>query len=294
MHGATLDRTGPDQRDLDHQVVEPPRLQPRQGADLRPALHLEHPDRVGAAEHVVDTGLLLGHGVQRPALAYPLGGQVEGVLDGGQDAQAEEVELHQPHPGAAVLVPLQHRPVVHPAALDRAHLADRPLGQHHAAGMDAQMPRRLEQLLGQLDHRGRDSMIISAVAVDHLGVGVELLGPGILLAGGIAERLRHVPDRRLGPVADHVRHLCGIAPAVALVDLLDHLLAAVGVEVDVDVGLLLPGGRQEPLERQVVEDRVDCGHSKYVADHRVGRRSPALAENSSSRAYLTMSCTIRK
>ena len=110
-------------------------------------------------------------------------------------------------------------------------------------------------------------------------VGVDLLAPGVLLAGGVAQRLGHVPDRRLGPVADHVGHLGGVAPAVAAVDLLDHLLAAVGVEVDVDVGLLLPGGGQEPLEGQLELDRVHRGDAEHVADHRVGRRAPALAED---------------
>ena len=68
-------------------------------------------------------------------------------------------------------------------------------------------------------------------------------------------------------------------PAVALVDPLDHLLAPVGVEVDVDVGLLVAVLGDEPLERQPVEDRVDRGDAERVADRRAGRRSPALAED---------------
>ena len=198
------------------------------------------------------------------------------VLHRAEDPQAEEVELDQPHPGAAVLVPLQHRAGVHPAALDRAHLAHRPLGQHHPAGVDAQVPRRTQQLVGELDHRCRDVVLV----LHRDGPpGVDLLGPRVLLADGVAERLGHVPDRRLGSVADHVGHLGGVAPAVPAVDLLDHLLAPVGVEVDVDVRLLVAGRGQEPLERQVVDDRVDGGDVEHVADHRVGRRSPALAED---------------
>ena len=276
MHRPTLDRAGPDQRDLDHQVVELPRLQPGQGADLGPALHLEHPDRVGPAEHVVHPGLLLGQRLQRPGLAEPGGHEIQRVLHRAEDPQPQEVELDQPHPGAAVLVPLQHRAGVHPPALDRAHLAHRSLGQHHPAGVDAQVPRRPQQLVGELDHRRRDVVLV----LHRDGApGVDLLGPGVLLTDGVAERLGHVADRRLGPVADHVGHLRGVAPAVPAVDLLDHLLASVGVEVDVDVGLFVTGRGQEPLERQTVEDRVDGGDVEHVADHRVGRRSPALAED---------------
>ena len=137
------------------------------------------------------------------------------------------------------------------------------------------MPGRLEQLVGQVDDRLRHVV----VGVGDRGVDVELLAPGVLLTGGVAESLGHVPDRRLRPVADHVGHLGGVAPAVTLVDLLDHLLATVGVEVDVDVRLLLPGRGQEPLEGQVEHDRVHRGDLEHVADHRVGRRAPALAED---------------
>jgi hypothetical protein len=54
VHHAALDRPGPHDRHLDHQVVETPRLEPGQHRHLRPALDLEHADRVGAADHLVD------------------------------------------------------------------------------------------------------------------------------------------------------------------------------------------------------------------------------------------------
>ena len=57
MHRSALDRPGSDQRDLDHQVVEHPRLQPGQGGHLRTGLHLEHPDGVGTLQHLVHRGL---------------------------------------------------------------------------------------------------------------------------------------------------------------------------------------------------------------------------------------------
>ena len=186
MHRTALDRAGPDQGDLDDQVIEPARQQPGQGADLGPALHLEHPDRIGHAEHVVDPGLLLGDPGQGPPFAEPVGDQIEGVLDRGQDAQAEEVELHQPHPGAGILVPLQHGAVLHPAAFDRADLTHRAFGEHHATGVDAEMARGAEQLLGQLEHRGGDLVAARrrrAVGCGEVTIGVDLGGPGVLLAG---------------------------------------------------------------------------------------------------------------
>ncbi len=67
--------------------------------------------------------------------------------------------------------------------------------------------------------------------------------------------------------------------SVGVVDPLDHLLAPSGVEVDVDVGLLLTGRGEESLERQVVEDRVDRRDAQRVAERRVGRRASALAQD---------------
>jgi hypothetical protein len=279
VHRAALDRARADQRHLDRQVVEAARAEPGQRAHLGPALHLEHPDRVGQAELVVDAGLLFGDGVEVPVLAEVLADRVHRILQGGEHAEAEQVELDQAHPGAVVLVPLQDGPVLHPGVLDRHHLADGPVGQHHAAGVDAEVAGELQQLLRQLDHRGRD--VVVDAAADR-PPRVDLFGPGVLLPGRVAERLGHVADRELGPVGDHVRDLGGVAPAVLAVDVLDHLLAAVGVEVDVDVGLLVAGRGQEPLERQVVEDRVDGGDAEGVADHRVGRRSPTLAEDAAA------------
>src|SRR6188472_971359 len=86
MYRAALNWSGANQRYLDYQVVEPAGQQPRQGADLSPALDLKDTNRVGATQHVIDPGFLFGHGVERPALPHPCSHQVEGVLDGGQYA----------------------------------------------------------------------------------------------------------------------------------------------------------------------------------------------------------------
>ena len=58
VHRSALDRTGPYQCHLDHQVVETAGFQPRQCRHLGPRLDLEDPDRVGPLEHLVDRGFL--------------------------------------------------------------------------------------------------------------------------------------------------------------------------------------------------------------------------------------------
>ena len=62
MHHVALDRAGAHNRHLDHQIVERGGLEPRQHRHLRPALDLEHPDRIGARDHRIDRALLLRQG----------------------------------------------------------------------------------------------------------------------------------------------------------------------------------------------------------------------------------------
>ena len=71
----------------------------------------------------------------------------------------------------------------------------------------------------------------------------------------------------------------GAVAAIALIDVLDHLLAPLVLEVDVDVGRLAAVGGQEAGEQQVALHRVDRRHSQAVADHAVGRRAAPLAED---------------
>ena len=103
------------------------------------------------------------------------------------------------------------------------------------------------------------------------------LRPRVLLAGGEAEGLGHVPHRRLGPVGDDVGHLGGVVAPVALVDVLDGLLPAAGLDVEVDVGRPVALGRQEALEQQAELHGVGLGDAEGVADRGVGGRAPALA-----------------
>ena len=67
--------------------------------------------------------------------------------------------------------------------------------------------------------------------------------------------------------------------AVGAVDPLDHLLAPLVLEIDVDVGRLVALGRDEALEQQVDARRVDRGDAQDVADGRVGGRAAPLAED---------------
>ena len=268
--------------------------QPGQRGHLGPGLDLEHADRVGPAEHVVD--LLVGavEGGQVELVAVVLADEVDRVVQRGEHAEAEQVELHEADRRAVVLVPLQDAAVLHAAPLDRAHLDDRPVAEHHAARVDAEVAGEVLDLRGQLEHRGRDGDVGLAGGGRHRPPAVDLLRPRVLLAGGVAERLGHVADRRLRAVGDDVGDLGGVVAAVLVVDVLDDLLAPVALDVDVDVRRAVALGREEALEQQAEAHRVGVGDAEGVADRRVGGRAAALAEDALLLAEPTMSQTMRK
>lgn len=233
VYRAALDRAGSDQPDLDGQVIETAWFQAGQGADLRATLHLEDPDRIRPAEHVVDARLVTRDRLHPPYLPEVLLHQVEGVLHSGEHSETEQVEFDQPHPCAVVLVPLQDSAVGHPGGFDRADIADRFIGQHHAAGVDAEVSGESQYLLRELHDRGGD---VVGVTRDLSTPALDLFGPGVLLTLAVSERFGHIADGVLGAVGHHVGNLRSIATAVFGVDVLDDLLAAPGVEIDIDIG----------------------------------------------------------
>ena len=108
---------------------------------------------------------------------------------------------------------------------------------------------------------------------------VDGLGPRVLLPDAVAERLRGVPDGGAGAVLDDVRDHRRVDAPEPLVDVLDDLLAAVGLDVHVDVGRPVPLGGEEALEQQPVGDGVDGGYPERVADGGVGGRAAPLAQD---------------
>ena len=67
--------------------------------------------------------------------------------------------------------------------------------------------------------------------------------------------------------------------AIFRVDVLDHLLAALMFEIDVDVRRLVAFGRDEAIEQQCRLFRVHLGNPETIANGGIGGRSPPLTEN---------------
>ena len=286
MHHVALDRAGAHDRHLDHQVVEAAGLEPRQHVHLRPALDLEDADRIRPAQHVVDLGVVLRHRGECQMQALVLGQQREGFADAGQHAEPQHVDLHQPERLEVVLVPFDEGAVLHRAVADGHHLRQRPARQHEAADM-------LREMAGEADQLGRErngpaqqriSGVEPGLAQAPLGTALPVhvpqrAGEG---CGGVLREphgLAHVPRRAPPPVGDDGGgEACALA-TVAAVDVLDHLLAPLVLEVHVDIGGLAALARDEALEQQVDLRRVDGGDPQAVADGGVGGGAPSLAED---------------
>ena len=98
---------------------------------------------------------------------------------------------------------------------------------------------------------------------------------------GEAQRLADIADGAARPIVDHRGADRRAFPAVATVDVLHHLFAPLVFEIDVDVRRLVALARDEAGEEEVMVGlgRIDGGDAEAEADHRIGGRAAALAEN---------------
>ena len=133
MDHPALDRPRPDDRDLDHEVVEAGGLQPRQHRLLRPRLDLEHADRVGALTHRVNLGVFGRDVLHRELAAAIARHHLERAPDRREHPERQAIDFQQPERVEVVLVPLQDRAVLHRRILDRHHPLDQTAGDDEAA-----------------------------------------------------------------------------------------------------------------------------------------------------------------
>ena len=108
---------------------------------------------------------------------------------------------------------------------------------------------------------------------------MDAAGQAIDLIRGHAQGLAHVPHRAARAIADDGRRQGRPVPAVFPVDILDHLLPALVLEVHIDVRRLaaLPGN--EALEQHLHARRVHLGDPQAKAHRRVGGGAAPLTED---------------
>ena len=119
----------------------------------------------------------------------------------------------------------------------------------------------------------------SVGGIDELEL-IHHLRETIDLARVDAERLPHFARRARAAIGDDVGRHRGAEPAVFLVNVLNHPLAAIAArQIEVDVGPLAAFLQKETLEQQIHADGIDGGDAQAVADGAVGRRAAALHED---------------
>ena len=194
MHHVALNGPGPHDGHLHHQVVEAPRLQARQHAHLRAALDLEHPHRVGAAQHVVGGGVFGWNVVegQRTGFGARLIDKIEALANAGEHAQRQHIHLHQAHRIQVVLVPLDDGARIHGRGADGHDLVQAPLAHHEAAHMLRQVTRKAFQLRCHAKHARLQ--LVERLHRHRLAMADGEFGDGVVAAHGAARG--HAPIQR--------------------------------------------------------------------------------------------------
>ena len=300
------------ERDERAHVLEPRRCERADQRPHRAAFELEHADRLGPGQQrerlrvverdVVDVGPRPGRLLDQP----------ERDLHDVQVAQPEEVHLQQAELAHAVHLVLRDDGCFldrHPGlglALDREVLGERFAGDHDRGRVDAVLAAQPFEPERDVDRAPR----VRVVLVELPELRRHLVAVGVLVLLLEARVQRRVPahhERRhqlRDLVADRVRvaeHARGVAHrgpgldggerddlgdvvvAVPVGGVADHLPPVPGVEVHVDVGHLLAARVEEPLEEEVVLDRVDVDDAQAVRHARTGRAAPARPDPDAAR-----------
>ncbi len=105
------------------------------------------------------------------------------------------------------------------------------------------------------------------------------------------ERPSDVLDRRLRLERAERADLRDVGVAVLLPNVIDHLVAPVLAQVDVDVRRFGAARVEEPLEQQVVLDRADVADLKQIAHERAARRAAGRSRNAPLAAHNARSPT---
>ena len=118
---------------------------------------------------------------------------------------------------AVVLVPLQHAAAGHATPLDGADLDHRPVAEHHAARVDAEVAGAVEHLAGQFGHQRRMQRLGSDASSSRCLRGIPRPCPASIPLDQAStcscekpEGLADVTHGRTWPVGDHVGHLCRV------------------------------------------------------------------------------------
>ena len=211
--------------------------------------------------------------------------RVDGVLEDREVREAQEVELQEAQGLDGMHLVLGHQGVRVRRLLEGHELGQGLAADDHAGGMGGGVAGHALELPGEVDDAldPRVGVVLAAqVGADLEGLlepDPQLVGDGlgdpVDVAIAVAEDPADVPDGGPGEHRPEGDDLGDMVLAVLPGDVGDDLVAAVVLEVDVDVGHRHPVGVQEALEGQLVGDRVDRRDAQRVGHDRARSAAPA-------------------
>ncbi len=216
-------------------------------------------------------------------------------LQHGQSGEAEEIELHQPRLLDPFHVELRHQRVRFRIAVERHELGERPVADHDAGrvgrGVAVEALELLRDREGARHHRLLVACRLQARLVgdrarerdrrrrilrDELAQLVDLPVRHLQHAADIAQHAA----RLQGAERDDLRHLIA---AVALLHVVDDLVAPVLAEIDVEVGHRHALEIEEALEQQAETDGVEIGNGERIGGERARARPAPRADRDALR-----------
>ena len=228
------------------------------------------------------------------------------LRDGRVGAEAEDVHLDQAQGGDVVLVELDdHHPLGGP--LERGVVGDGPVGDDEAPQVRAQVHGEGVEALDQVEEarvaalgragapsrgrrRGRRPAAASRAARARRRPGTRgcgrrprggarCLARALISVGANPRASATIRTAERGLMVLTLATTATFSVSESLVDVVYHLVPARGTEVHVDVGHLAAVGIEEPLEQQVVADRLAGGDVERVAHDGVAGAAPAAARD---------------
>src|SRR5262245_10663134 len=286
MHHVALDGSRAHDCHLNNEVVEADRLQARQHRHLRSTLDLEHTDRIGAPQHVVNSRILARYVGERIDLVVMQSDKVKGLADAGEHAKCQHINFQHAERVDVVLVPFEKGSVLHGAVVDRHGFIETFPRQDEPADVLGEMARKTEQGAGETDRLldfwiSRIETCLGDVLVGDLTVA---LAPDQACKTGRyvffkAHRFADLADRHARAVVNDGGADGGTFTTVALIEILDHFLAPLVLKIYIYVGRLATIGGNEPFEQKINLGRVNRGNAEAIAHGAVSGRATTLAED---------------
>ncbi len=225
-----------------------------------------------------------GEGHSSPLLGRGAGGEghhLHRIPNMPQAALAEDIELVQ-----AEVLAFQQAELHHGKALGRAEqravVRYRPVRDHDAAHMDAELVRHADEFFRVAHHGLRHLVQVAAAGLltwFSASISTTAFAQSIDLfrrkPHGLAQFAHGTPPLE-GGVGGHLR---GVEPGasrgtrsvvVLIENVLEHLVAVLPAEVDVEVGRLFAGGADEAFEVEVELDGVHVGDAEAIGHQAVG------------------------